>query len=1593
MSVHVTDDSLKLLTEELESTLQRVQLGLEAYLEDPTQVAVLASVTDWIDQLRGAFTMLDRPDAASFLEETGALARWLTHGEAPKPGPAQEALLQAVLQMPRYLEWLRWDNGKKPLFNLLPLTNQLRIVHGLGSIQTEQATPALAEAGRRDIQSSRCELVTQLRPALQRALLGVLRGQGADEHLEKAAEIFAHLKKAAPNKEEYHLWWLAEGLALEARHNGTVPGPEANRLLRDLDRHIGQLIASDTVYSDAAAAQELSRRLTRCLANTEQGAVRLEKRIDYHPPPIDPAPLSQPLASGPALLDIKTVQQIGIFLRESLISVRDCLDRLARTNPRRADMLQGELERLHETANVLTLLNMYVSAGLIRRHLTVLQQWLTTNDPISEEEVLQLASELRLVEDSLDGISEFAYEQDRPAVATAEPDDSGKVKQLSTSALPAQAEAALHQEPEEVRPEPMVAAKTISVMPASIVNTVDPEFIEVFFEEAQGELVNIREQLLAWRKDLTDRTALSSLRRSFHTLKGSGRMVGQLAIGEFAWHIEDLLNRVMAGQLTASAAIVAIIDEAQAVLAGIVSAGPADDEGGLPVLTALTARIETLLSGETPIEPPLSVPALETAAPQETVLPENTLPPSTPARLEETTEAIAEPDPLTTAPIPASPAISAPEQDQELLEAFLDEAAEILDTGEVTLQRWSADRENPELLNNLRRDMHTLKGSARMVGLRAIGDLAHAMESLLDAIATASLPASTAMVAALQRALDGLNGMLAQVRNGLEPLPAQDLLDALKALARTETQQAAPPTTVSQEVQAKIPPDTAPPAVFLPVPDRQPSAPDQELLAIYLSEATGILDASRAALQDGSADRENPVWMNDLWRYMHTLTGSSRMAGLRAVGDLAHAMESLLGAIATAQLPASVAAVAALQRALDGLNGMLAQVRNGLEPLPAQDLLDALKALAGMETQQAIPPVAVPQAESPVKPGISTAKGTDSIRVSAALLNTLVNRMGESSTCRARIDEKVGTLHFSLAELNQTVSRLHQQLRRLEIETEAQILFRYTEGAKDHHEDFDPLELDRFSELQQLSRSLMEVVDDLTNIQHTVEEHAQDMRFLLDQQAKINKEVQQGLMQTRLVRFSSVVPRLRRVVRQSCQESGKPAELVLQGAEAEVDRTVLENIVAPLEHLLRNAIAHGIEPPEQRRAAGKPEVGTITMALYREGAELVLQLSDDGAGLDFAAIRAKGETSGLLSPGQPVSEQELIGLLLRPGFSTASQVTQLAGRGVGMDVVSGTIKAMRGALRIQSEPSKGTRFIIRLPFSLAVTQALLVQAGDDIYAVPLLSIEAVTRLEEAEWSAYLDGKAVEHQYGRQRYPLHSLGMLFGHSGTLPFGNDVAQRSPALLFRSAEASAALQVETVLGSQEIIVKPLNPQLHAVPGISGATVLADGRVVVVLELAALVRNLASRTQQQTEFRALRLARQESRQERLSAMVIDDSITMRKVTARVLERHNINVTVAKDGMEAVALLEEQVPDLVILDIEMPRMDGFEVVAHIRNQPRLRHLAVIMVTSRSGEKHRERATRLGVDDYLIKPYQEEELMRSIRTVLGGQGLKLAAEG
>jgi chemosensory pili system protein ChpA (sensor histidine kinase/response regulator) len=1105
-------------------------------------------------------------------------------------------------------------------------------------------------------------------------------------------------------------------------------------------------------------------------------------------------------------------------------------------------------------------------------------------------------------------------------------------------------------------------------------DSVDEEFVEVFFEEAREQLDGIQSNLVVWKNDPGDREAQVSIRRAFHTLKGSGRMVEQFAIAEFARCVERLLNAVLDDRLAASSEVVSMVERARVALLPVVAEGRSVDREAAESLTTLAAEVDLLL-------------------PDETEQPE--------VKSRQDAEAFTEPAPQeqesisTAAPSPNS---TLSELDQEMWEVFLQEATEVLDAGESILNKWSADRSNQKLLNDLRRETHTLKGSARMTGLMALGDLAHAMESLLDSIVADASIASDAVLVLLQQTLDRLNDMILQVRDGYETTPAEDLINDLNEQASTQPASDEPLAAIlggSQSAPDSMVGDRYGDGQSTLVTGNQLSAVDQELLGVFLQEADELLNASDIVLQRwSSAPAGATDLLNDLQRMMHTLKGSARMTGLVEIGELAHAMESLLEALAKDRISPSAAVTDILQRSLDHLIGMVVEANRGASLAPAQSFIDELGALLGKPPAPAAAPGASEVRPTMVPGSEKSSSGAgpeETVRVSSSLLNNLVNQMGESIIYRARVDQGVGALRFNLAELEQTIARLRQQLRRLEIETEAQILFRYDEDLSDRKEDFDPLELDRFSELQQLSRSLMEVVDDLTNLQETLENQAHDMNALLDQQARVNKEVQQGLMRTRMVRFSGAASRLRRVVRQVALELNKRVELLLEGLEAEVDRTVLENMVAPLEHMLRNSIAHGIEPPSERMAAGKPEAGTISLTLVREGAELVITMRDDGAGINFDAVRAKGEAKGLLVAGQPVTEQELLALLLQPGFSTASQVTQVAGRGVGMDVLANAIKEMRGALHIESESGKGASFTIRLPFSLAVTQALLVEAGGEVFAVPLLSIEAAAMLAPGEMRAYLAGQAVDHTYNGHDYPLHSLSMALGYDRDTGLEATADSKPPVLLFRSAEASAALQVDAVLGNQEIIVKPVGPQVHAAPGISGATVLADGRVVVVLELASLVRHLLPQGQLLARARSRQDCRPKPKRDGLHAMVIDDSITMRKITARFLERQNIAVTAAKDGVEAVALLEQQSPDFVILDIEMPRMDGFEVVAHMRNHPRLKETPVIMVTSRSGEKHRERAFKLGVNDYLIKPYQQDGMMSAIRRLLVDRGLELKA--
>ena len=455
-------------------------------------------------------------------------------------------------------------------------------------------------------------------------------------------------------------------------------------------------------------------------------------------------------------------------------------------------------------------------------------------------------------------------------------------------------------------------------------------------------------------------------------------------------------------------------------------------------------------------------------------------------------------------------------------------------------------------------------------------------------------------------------------------------------------------------------------------------------------------------------------------------------------------------------------------------------------------------------------------------------------------------------------------------------------------------------------------------------------------------------------------------------------------MRQSAADTGKRAELIVDGASGELDRQVLERMLPPFEHMLRNAVVHGIEAPEARRAAGKDETGHIRLSLRREGAEVIVEVSDDGAGMNLRAIRAKGLELGLIRADQDLSDEDVMQLVLEPGFSTASTLTEQAGRGVGMDVVAVEIKKLGGALHMESTPGQGTRFTIRLPFTLAISHALVVRTGDEYYALPLPTVEGVVRVTRDEVEAQLSSDNASFSHGGQKYRLQPLALYVGMEPSPLPEQDVT--IPIVLVRAGEHSTGLVADELVGSREIVVKPVGPQISSIRGISGATILGDGRIVVILDIGALVRA-------EWRGRAAPTVAREKADRRTFVLVVDDSITVRRVTQRLLERNGMRVMTARDGMDAVALLAEHVPDIILLDIEMPRMDGYEVAAHVRNDPRLRDVPIIMITSRVGEKHRARAIELGVDDYLGKPYQESQLLDAITPLVALRRGGAAAAG
>jgi len=796
----------------------------------------------------------------------------------------------------------------------------------------------------------------------------------------------------------------------------------------------------------------------------------------------------------------------------------------------------------------------------------------------------------------------------------------------------------------------------------------------------------------------------------------------------------------------------------------------------------------------------------------------------------------------------------------------------------------------------------------------------------------------------------------------------------------------------------------AAPPILVPTERPMPAAPgtdqvftpeDPELVGLFLEDARELVDRLDQNMRDLQLAPTETAPLEEIQRSLHTLKGSARLSGLTPIADLSHAFESLLIAVVDGQAGLTDDTLDLAQQALDTLSDQIDAVEQRAVLRRADDLVQTLH--LALEIGKAAPepgtpqvaiiarPPEVPRAPADVKPAEAPAPAAPAeaaavplIRVRSDLIDRLVNSAGEISIYRARLEQQNGLMTFRLGELERTVERLRGQLRHLEMETEAQILHRYerdTDALAPHQDAFDPLELDRFSTLQQLSRSLAETVNDLVSLRTLLRDLQSDSETLLHQQSRISNELQDGLLRTRMVPFVQAVPRLHRVVRQTAQQLGKEARLEVFGAEVELDRSIQERIVAPLEHLLRNAVAHGVEVPEERLHRSKSATGVISLVLNREGNDVIITVADDGAGLDFAAIRRKAVARGLLAESAEIGEQELTGLILESGFSTAEKVSQIAGRGVGLDVVKTEIKQLSGTFALASQQGQGTSFTIRLPLTLAIIEALLLQLGDQVYAIPHATVEAVSRIGRDDLMACYRGEDKDFSYAGRDYRVMYLGSMLRLAG-IP---DLAERRwlPVLLARSGDQGIAFHVDQLIGNQRIVVKPLGPELSSIGWLSGGTILADGRVAMIVDLLALIRSAAVH-----EYRPPLQPKEEEFKRRPCIMVVDDSLTVRRVTSRMLQRQNMDVITAQDGVDALTRLDERVPDVILLDIEMPRMDGYELTRHIRRSERLKNIPVIMITSRTGEKHRRHAMELGVNRYLGKPYQEADLLDEINSML-----------
>jgi chemosensory pili system protein ChpA (sensor histidine kinase/response regulator) len=1115
------------------------------------------------------------------------------------------------------------------------------------------------------------------------------------------------------------------------------------------------------------------------------------------------------------------------------------------------------------------------------------------------------------------------------------------------------------------------------------------DFFTGYIEEVQTYIPIIKKGVEELQTAPNKRGPFDEVYRLVHIIKGASSMVGINGLSQIAGCMETALEKIQEGQLALSAEAIAAMqttaDRFDLYCQGL-SQGVVVDE-------------ETLLA-ETMIDFGKIGPGSGAMfAPEE-------------ASVLFGGEEIPLTDSLTSSP------------DEELLDEFRAEAEEHLEGLHQAMQYLEAHITGPveftdelrETVRKVRRSVHTIKGASAVIGLPEIAAYGHLVEDVLDWLYESATTIDPQLVVLLSTAFDLLATMI-YTPVSFDEQQAEEVLAQLHDRMEATGERGGDTFSVEDDfVNESVPGDFLEPDL---IPEKESEEKGGSLQGSLFSEEEkqilreGFLEEADEHLQqlhqsmrifETAIDAEMELTpehreeVRKIRRSVHTIKGASAVIGLSEVSSYAHEVEDFLDWLYEGSRLIDPIMVNTLSEALD-LLGTLVESPESVSPDRQTELYRRLSSLAQRDSNVADAPVEEPQEivalenlslfESPIqeepesaalKPEvIETAK---TIRINQLQFDSLINLANELLVGVSGYDQNMGLFKTALEEMELTTRRLKDIALELETKFEVKALDRLSQHfahldksitdikVNPSFSEFDALELDRYTQLNLIIRSLNEATIDSAAIQTNLRGIYSGIGGDISRQYRVIRELQVQMMRMRMVPMSSLAPRLSRIMRDVASRLGKRVRLAIEGERIELDRVVWEKLADPFMHLVRNAIHHGVESEEKRRAHNKPDIATITLAGRREGNNIVIRFGDDGQGLDFNAIREKARKFGLGATGEQMDERQLTELIFYPGFSTKT-ISEISGRGVGMDVVWENVKELQGSIAVETEQGVGTTFVIRLPLTLGVVRALMVRIGEVTYGIALNDIKDIHRLDRVD----IAKEAGTCRLAGATVSWYSLPALLG------LGEDLAEETrPLVLALATEGQPiAISIPHITGQKEIVMKGLGTHLRTVPGLSGAAVMGDGSIVPVLNISDLIH--AAERRERTGAVSFHLDIPES----FTVMIVDDSISIRRVMSRLVTANGWEPVEAKDGLDAIEQLElaEVRPDCIVLDIEMPRMNGFEFLVKVSNTPGAKDIPVIMLTSRASAKYQEKAFQLGAKAFLTKPCKDEEFVETVRRLTG----------